>query len=105
MGTKTRAVLELFRKGRALNRLDIEMLLGYECRKTINQLLSMLYIKNGDSLGANAGMYEITNAGRRALGEPLTLQMPKPAPHCAATMRAPYIPEVHGVSRIGLARA
>lgn len=105
LGTKSRAILELLRKGRARNRLDIEMLLGYECRKTISRLIVMRYLKNGGTLGANSGLYEITNAGREALGEALTLKTPTYAPHCAATMRAPYIPSVHGVSRVGLARS
>ena len=105
LGTKSRAILELLRKGRARNRLDIEMLLGYECRKTISRLIGMRYLKNGGTLGANSGLYEITNAGREALGEALTLKTPMHAPHCAATMRAPYIPSVHGVSRVGLARS
>ena len=105
MGVKSKAVLELLRKGRARNRLDIEMLLGYTCGPIINRLIGANYIKNGGSLGANCGLYEITNAGRIALGEALSLKTPSYAPICPATIKETYIPSIHGISRVGIARS
>lgn len=103
MGQKSRAVLEVLRKNGRMNCLDIEMKLGVaQLARTIHNMYGLGYIKTPVGI---PGMYEITNAGREALGEALALKTPTYAPHCTATMKAPYIPAVHNTSRIGVARS
>lgn len=104
MGTKSRAILELLRKGKPRNRLDIDMLLGMDCGATISRLLGLAYIKKS-TYGSGNGCFEITSNGRKALGESMALSVPAYAPIVNATMREVYNPDVHRISRIGLARA
>ena len=104
MGTKSRGVLELLRKGRPLNRLDIDMMLGMSCAPTVSRLVGLAYIKKS-TYGSGNGCYEITSNGRKALGESMALPVPAYAPITGATMRETYMPGIHSVSRIGLARA
>jgi hypothetical protein len=104
MGTKSRAILELLRKGKPTNKLDIEMLLGYPVGETLSRLLQLTYIRKS-TYGSGNGCFEITSNGKQALGESIALPMPAYAPIINATMRATYIPEIHNVSRIGVARA
>lgn len=104
MGTKSRAILELLRKGKPRNRLDIDMVLGMDCGATISRLLGLAYIKKS-TYGSGNGCFEITSNGRKALGESMALSVPAYAPIVNATMREVYNPDVHRISRIGLARA
>lgn len=104
VGTKSRAVLELLRKGKPLNRLEIDMMLGMACAATVSRLVGLAYIKKS-TYGSGNGCYEITTNGRKALGESMALPVPTYAPITGATMRDPYLPGTHTVSRIGLARA
>lgn len=104
MGTKSRAILELLRKGRPRNRLDIEMMLVMTCGPTISRLVGLAYIRKCTH-GSATGCYEITGNGRIALGESLSLPTPDYAPITGATMHDPYIPSIHNTSRIGVARA
>lgn len=104
MGTKSRAVLELLRKGKPRNRLDIDMVLGMDCAATVSRLVGLAYIKKS-TYGSGTGCYEITGNGRKALGESLSLPVPAYAPIVNATMTAPYNPAIHNTSRIGVARA
>jgi hypothetical protein len=104
MGTKSRAILELLRKGKPRNALDIDMILGMACGGAISRLVRMAYIRKS-TYGSATGCYEITTNGRIALGESLSLAPPAYAPITGATMRDPYIPAIHNTSRIGVARA
>ena len=104
MGTKSRSILELLRKGRPINKLDIEMKLGYSVTETLRRLVGMSYIKKS-TYGSGSGCYEITGHGRMSLGEVLASPAPAYAPIINATMTEPYIPSIHNTSRIGVARA
>lgn len=104
MGTKSRAILELLRKGKPRNALDIDMIVGAACASTISRLVRMAYIRKS-TYGSATGCYEITTNGRIALGESLSFAPPAYAPIIGATMRDPYIPAIHNISRIGVARA
>lgn len=104
MGPNSRAILELLRKGKPRNRLDIDMIIGADCGGTISRLVRMAYIRKS-TYGSATGCYEITTNGRAALGESLSLTPPAYAPITGATMRETYIPSIHNTSRIGVARA
>lgn len=104
LGTKSRAILELLRKGKPTNKLDIEMKLGYAVTETLHRLVGLAYIKKS-TYGSGNGCYEITSNGRMALGEVLASPPPAYAPIINATMHDPYIPAIHNTSRIGVARA
>jgi hypothetical protein len=102
MGTKSRAILECLRKNGKLNRLDLEMKLNIgPLNTTINRMYGLGYIKNPIGI---AGMYEITQAGRIALGESLSINSSGINRICNGTMKGIYNPLTDGVSRIGLAR-
>lgn len=102
MGTKSRAILECLRKNGKLNRLDLEMKLSIPMlASTINRMYGLGYIKT--PLGI-AGVYEITRAGRLALGESLTLDTPKITRICNGSSRELYVPSVHLSPRSGVAR-
>lgn len=102
MGTKSRAVLECLRKNGKLNRLDLEMKLNIgQLGQTINRMYGLGYIKT--PLGI-PGMYELTRAGRTALGESLTLDAPEITRICNGTSREIYVPSVHLIARVGVAR-
>jgi len=102
MGTKSRAILECLRKNTRLNRLDLEMKLGMsQLGNTINRLYGLGYIKQ---FGGQIGVYELTKAGRVALGEALTIEAPSIIRICNATSREIYNPSVHLISRVGVAR-
>lgn len=104
MGPKSRAILELLRKGKPRNRLDIDMIIGADCGGTISRLVGLAYIKKS-TYGSGNGCYEITGNGRIALGEVLASPPPAYAPIINATTKGNYIPEIHNISRIGVARA
>jgi hypothetical protein len=104
MGTKSRAILELLRKGTPKNKLDIEMILGYPVPETLHRLVGLSFVRKSQ-WGSGNGCYEITTIGRKALGETLASSMPKYAPHINSTMTEIYNPAVHNTSRIGVARA
>ena len=102
MGAKSRAVLECLRKNGKLNRLDLEMKLAIgQLSITINRMYGLGYLKT--PLGI-PGMYEITNAGRVALGESLEVASPIVTRICNGSSRELYIPGVHSVARVGIAR-
>jgi hypothetical protein len=102
MGTKSRAILECLRKNGKLNRLDLEMKLSIgPLKMTINRLYGLGYIKNPVGI---SGMYEVTKAGRTALGEDLAIKTTGAERICNGTMKSIYNPLVDGVSRVGLAR-
>ena len=98
MGTKSRAILELLRKGKPTNRLDIEMMLGYPVAETISRLIQLTFIRKS-TWGSGNGCYEITNIGRQALGESLALPDPTAMRICAATSTGHYIPGLHNISQ------
>lgn len=104
MGAKSCAILEFLRKGKPANKLDMEMLLGYPVGETLSRLVGLTYVRKS-TWGSGNGCFEITSNGRMALGESIALPTPAYAPVINATMREPYIPAVHNVSRIGVARA
>lgn len=104
MGTKSRAILELLRKGKPRNRLDIDMIMKTDCGATISRLVGLAYIKKS-TYGSATGCYEITGNGRIALGEVLASPPPAYAPLINSTTKGDYIPEIHNISRIGVARA
>lgn len=102
MGTKSRGVLECLRKNGKLNRLDLEMKLNIgKLGPVINRMFGLGYIKT--PLGI-AGMYEITKAGRLALGESLTLETPKTTRICNGTSKEIYNPNTDLLPRYGVAR-
>lgn len=102
MGTKSRGVLECLRKNGKLNRLDLEMKLNTgNLGPVINRLYGLVYIKT--PLGI-PGMYEITKAGRAALGESLTLDTPTSTRICNGTSREIYNPKTDLAPRYGVAR-
>ena len=102
MGTKSRAILECLRKNGKLNCLDLEMKLNIgNLRITINRMYGLGYIKNPTGI---SGMYEITKAGRIALGESLSVPSSGIERICNGTMKGIYNPLTDGVSRVGLAR-
>lgn len=102
MGSKSRGVLECLRKNGKLNRLDLEMKLNMgPLAPVINRMYGMAYIKT--PLGI-PGMYEITRAGRVALGESLEIEAPKEMRICGGTSREIYNPAIHLISRVGVAR-
>lgn len=102
MGTKSRAVLECLRKNGKMNRLDLEMRLGMsQLARVINRMYGLGYIKN--PLGIS-GMYEITQAGRVALGESLTIAKPVITKICNGTSKEIYNPKTDLLPRYGVAR-
>ena len=102
MGTKSRAVLECLRKNPRSNRLDLEMKLGMgQLGPVNNRLFGLGYIKQAHGL---PGRYEITNAGREALGEALEVKAPSITRICNGTSREVYNPSVHLSARVGVAR-
>lgn len=102
MGTKSRAILECLRKNGKLNRLDLEMKLNIgQLNTAIKRMYGLGYVKNPTGI---AGMYEITQAGRIALGESLAINSPVIDRICNGTMTSVYNPLKDGISRIGLAR-
>jgi hypothetical protein len=102
MGTKSRAVLECLRKNGKLNRLDLEMKLGMsQLGPVTNRLYGIGYIKTPQGI---TGMYEITQAGRIALGEAVEMKPYGNDRICGGSMRELYIPGVHSVARVGIAR-
>ena len=105
MGTKSRAILECLRKNGRKNRLDLEMLLNMgPLGPTLNRLSGMSYVTKGMH-GSATGCYEISRQGRLALGESLAMAEPTDIRICAATSHGNYVPSIHSVSRIGLARS
>lgn len=104
MGTKSRAILELLRKGRPTNKLDIEMKLGYPVTETLKRLVLLNFVKKS-MYASGSGCFEIATLGRQALGEKLSSPKPTYAPHINSTMTEIYNPSVHNTSRIGVARA
>lgn len=104
MGTKSRAILELLRKGTPKNKLDIEMLLGYPVTETLHRLVGLSYVRKS-VWGSGNGCFEITSNGRQALGETLSSPAPAYAPFINSTMTEIYNPAVHNTARIGVARA
>lgn len=104
LGDKTLGILNILTKGTPRNRLDLEMMLSFAATNPLSRLLAAGYVRKA-TWGHTTGCYEITHLGRHALGEAITLPTPAYAPVINATMREPYIPAVHNVSRIGVARA
>ena len=101
MGTKSRAVLECLRKNPRSNRLDLEMKLSMgQLGPVNNRLLGLGYIKQSGM----PGRYEITNAGREALGDALEVKAPSITRICNGTIREIYNPSVHLSARAGVAR-
>lgn len=102
LGAKSRAILECLRKNGKLNRLDLEMKLNLgPLHRSINSMYGLAYIKNPTGI---SGMYEITKAGRIALGESLSIASSGIDKICNGTMKWIYNPLTDGVARIGLAR-
>lgn len=102
MGTKSRGVLECLRKNGKLNRLDLEMKLNTGNLGTvINRMFGLGYVKTPFGI---PGMYEITRAGRAALGESLTIDAPEITRICNGTSREIYNPSIHLLPRSGVAR-
>ena len=104
MGTKSRAILELLHRTKPTNALDIDRLLGMPCTMALSRLQILGYVRKATHGPVN-GCYEITSAGRMAIGEAAALPKPAYIPHIAATMRGIYDPAVHNVSRSGLAQS
>lgn len=101
MGTKSRAVLECLSKNPRLNRLDLEMKLGMgQLGPVNNRLFGLGYIKQSGM----PGRYEITKAGREALGEALEIKAPLITRICNGTSREIYNPSIHLLARVGVAR-
>jgi len=102
MGTKSRAVLECLRKNGRLNRLDLEMKLAMsQLGPVINRMYGLGYIKQ---FSGQIGLYELTRAGREALGESLTLETPTKTRICNGTSREIYNPATDLLPRYGVAR-
>jgi len=102
MGSKSKAILECLRKNGKLNRLDLEMKLNIgPLNTTINRMYQLGYVKNPIGI---AGMYEITQAGRVALGEALEIKSAGVERICNGSSREIYIPGIHSVARVGIAR-
>lgn len=103
MGIKAKGVLECLRKNGRKNKLDLEMMLGMQLGPTLTRMENLAYITKCRH-GSATGCYEITNNGRIALGESITLSVPSYAPISNATMREPYVPGVHNQfqSRVSL---
>ena len=103
MGIKAKGLLECLRKNGRKNKLDLEMMLSMQLTSTLNRMERMSYITKCRH-GSATGCYEITNNGRIALGESITLSVPSYAPISNATMSDPYLPGVHNQfqSRVSL---
>ena len=106
LGQKAKAILNALRNNGRKNRLDLEMMIGPQLSETIRRMERLGFVsvrRNGNA----AGCYEITNQGRIALGEALSIPAPAVSIICNATMPrdSRYDPSVHNTSRIGLAMA
>ena len=102
MGVKSKAVLECLRKNGKLNGLDLEMKLNMgKLSNVTGRLFGLGYVKN---FAGQKGLYEITKAGREALGESISLETPAYTKICNGTSTEVYNPAVHLSQRYGVAR-